>query len=203
MCRRRTNRSAYVSRGLTLLELLLALAGTAVIGTAVTAMITGVAYGTATDKDMRALITRQMALRARLEAEVRESHMLLDAGNDYLILWSGDTNGDALPSKAEIQLIEYDAVMDRVMRYAPAPIISDVDYALTDDFRTTINSYKGDATFPGERWAEQVTSFATTRDDVDPQSSKLVAFRFGMVGGEVPYTGIGAASIRNEVGESP
>lgn len=192
-------RSNIRSRGLTLLELLLALAGTAVIGSAVAAMLTGVIYGTATDKDMRSLITRQMALRTRVEAEVRESYMLLDSGSDYMILWAGDTNEDGLPSKAEIQVIEYDAVMDRVMRYAPAPLITDVDYALTDDFRTATNSYKGDSTFPGERWAEQINSFALTLDHIDPQSSRLVSFRFGMAGGEVSYTGIGAATIRNEV----
>lgn len=198
---KRTARKRRMCRGLTLLELLLALAGTAVIGSAVAAMLTGVAYGTATDKNMRSLITRQMALRARIEAEVRESRMLLDAGGDYLILWSSDADDDGSPSKAEIQVIEYDAVMDRVMRYAPAPLISDVGYALTDDFRTATNSYKGDSTFPGERWAEQITSFAITLDDLDPQSAKLVSFTFGMSGGEVPYTGIGAATIRNEVGE--
>lgn len=191
----------HACRGLTLLELLLALAGTAVIGSAVAAMLTGVAYGTATDKDMRSLITRQMALRARLEAEVRESRMLLDAGADYMILWSSDADDDGMPSKAEIQVIEYDAVMDRVMRYAPAPLISDVGYALTDDFRTATNSYKGDSTFPGERWAEQITSFDLTLDDIDPQSAKLVSFRFGMAGGEVPYTGIAAATLRNEVSD--
>ena len=191
----------HACRGLTLLELLLALAGTAVIGTAVAAMLTGVAYGTTADKDMRSLITRQMALRARVEAEVRESRMLLDAGADYMILWSSDDNDDGLPSKAEIQVIEYDAVMDRVMRYAPAPLIADVDYALTDDFRTLTDAYKGDATFPGERWAEQITSLNITLDNIDPQSAKLVSFRFGMSGGEVAYTGIGAATLRNEVSE--
>ena len=191
----------YACCGLTLLELLLALAGTAMVGTAVAAMLAGVTYGTAVDKDMRTLITRQMALRARVEAEVRESLLLLDSGSDYMIFWSGDDNEDGLPSKAEIQVIEYDPVMDRVMRYAPAPLITDIDYTLVDDFRTETNSYKGDATFPGERWAEQITSFALTLDNIDPQSAKLVSFRFGMAGGEVPYTGIGAATIRNEVAE--
>jgi hypothetical protein len=194
-------RYRYACRGLTLLELLLALAGTAVVGTAVAAMMAGVTYGTAVDKDMRTLITRQMALRARVEAEVRESLLLLDSGGDYMVLWSGDENNDGLPSKAEIQVIEYDPVMDRVMRYAPAPLIADVGYTLADDFRTETNSYKGDATFPGERWAEQVTSFTLTLDHIDPQSAKLVSFRFGMSGGEVPYTGIGAAAIRNEVSQ--
>jgi len=202
MMRQRSSKmKRYACRGLTLLELLLALAGTAVVGTAVAAMMAGVTYGTAVDKDMRTLITRQMALRARVEAEVRESLQLLDSGSDYLILWSGDDNEDGKPSKAEIQVIEYDAVMDRVMRYAPAPLITDVDYVLTDDFRTATNSYKGDATFPGERWAEQITSLSITLDNIDPQSAKLVSFRFGMAGGEVPYTGIGAATIRNEVAE--
>ncbi|MEO0475744.1 MAG: hypothetical protein AAF085_07225 [Planctomycetota bacterium] len=198
---KRGNFKRHACRGLTLLELLLALAGTAVIGTAVAALITGVAYGTATDKDMRSLITRQMALRARLEAEIRESRMVLDAGADYMILWSSDADDDDLPSKAEIQVIEYDAVMDRVVRYAPAPLITDVGYQLTDDYRTLTDAYKGDATFPSERWAEQIASLAITLDDIDPQAAKLVSFRFGMAGGEVPYTGIGAATIRNEASE--
>lgn len=196
---RRTIRYAAV-RGLTLLELLLALAGTAVVGSAVAMMLTGVAYGTTADKDMRALITRQMSLRARLEAEIRESLIVLDAGSDYLILWSGDDDEDGLPSKAEIQVIEYDPVMDRVMRYAPAPLITDESYDLAADFRTTTNSYKGDTSFPAERWAERINSFAVSLDHLDPQSAKLISFRFGMSGGEVPYTGIGAASIRNTPG---
>jgi len=80
-------------------------------------------------------------------------------------------------------------------------LITDVSYALTDDFRTATDSYKGDSTFPEERWAEQIPSFTLTLDDIDPQSAKLVSFVFGMFGGEVPYTGIGAAAIRNEVSE--
>ena len=164
-------------------------------------MLAGVTYGTAVDKDMRSIITRQMALRARVEAEVRESLLLLDSGSDYMIFWSGDENEDGVPNKTELQVIEYDAVMDRVMRYAPAALITDIDYALADDFRTETNSYKGDATFPGERWGEQISSFTITLDNIDPQLAKLVTFRFGMTGGEVPYTGIGAATIRNEVPE--
>jgi len=188
-------------RGLTLLELLLALSGTAVIGTAVTMLITGVAYGTQTDKDLRELVTRQMALRARLEAELRESRLILDAGSDYVILWSADTNGDDLPNKSELQVIEYDAPLDRVMRYAPADGITDVAYSTSDDFRTLTDAYKGDATFPGERWAENITSVELTLDNIDPQSARLVSFRVGMNGGEVPDTVIGAASLRNEVSE--
>lgn len=197
---RRTTRSA-AARGLTLLELLLALAGTAVIGSAVAMMMSGVVYGTQTDQDLRELVTRQMALRARVEAEIRESRLVLDAGGDYLVLWSGDADADDLPSKAEIQVIEYDAANDRVMRYAPADGITDVGYVLTDDFRTLTDAYKGDATFPGERWMDHIDSLAVSLDHLDPQSARLVALRFGMSGGEIPDTAIGAAALRSEVSE--
>ena len=186
---------------MTLLELLLALAGTALVGTAVASMLAGVVYGTQADKDLQGLVTRQMALRARIEAEVRESSLILDRGSDYLILWSGDSDGSGTPDKSEIQVIEYDAAMDRVMRYAPAPLIADEAYALSDDFRTTTNGYKGSASFPGERWAEGITSFTITIDNIDPQSATLVAWRLGLLGGDVPYTAIGAASIRSVASE--
>jgi len=190
-----------LARGMTLLELLLALAGTAVVGTAVAAMLTGVAYGTQSDKDLQGLITRQMALRSRVEAEVRESRMILDAGGGYLILWSGDDDGSGTPDKTEIQVIEYDAGMQRVMRYAPAPLIADEAYALSDDFRTITNEYKGEASFPGERWAENITSLAITLDALDPQSARLVSIRFVMLGGKVPATAISAAAVRSEASE--
>lgn len=186
---------------MTLLELLLALAGTAVIGTAVVSMLFGVSYGTRADKDLRTLITRQMALRSRIEAEVRESRMVLDAGTDYVVLWSGDTDESEAPSKAEIQVLEYDTVNGRLMRYAPADGIVDEAYTLADDFRTITDGYKGDSTFPGERWAEQLTSLGFALDDVDPQSARLVSFRAGMLGGDIPDTAIGAAALRNEVAE--
>lgn len=197
MANKNTPTVRAVARGLTLLELLLALAGTAVIGTAVAMMLSGVAYGTQADKDLRTLIARQMAVRARLEAEIRETSLILDAGSDYLILWSGDTNGDGFPAKTEIQVIEYASSSDRIMLYAPAPLIADTVYALSDDFRTITNAYNGDATFPGERWGENITSFTFTLDNIDPQQATLVSFHFGITGGEVPDTAIGAASIRN------
>lgn len=198
---RQTRRRTVLMRGMTLLELLLALAGTAVIGTAIASMLAGVAYGTQADKNLQSLLARQMALRSRIEAEVRESHLILDSGTNYVILWSGDLDESGTPDKSELQLIEYNAATDRVMRYAPAPLISDEAYALTDDFRTIVNNYKGDATFPAERWAEAIDSFIITLDHLDPQSARLISIRFGMSGGEVPDIGISAAAIRNEVSQ--
>lgn len=184
-------------RGLTLLELLLALAGTAVIGTAVTMMLTGVTYGTNSSKDMRVLVTRQMALRARIEAEVRESQMVLDHGVGYMILWGDDADTSGTPNKSEIEVIEWDAGDETITRYAAASGIADVQYELTDDFVTITDSYKGDISFPAERWASDVASFAITLDDADPQLARLVSFRLGLRGGEVSATVIGAAALRN------
>ncbi|MFN3168487.1 MAG: hypothetical protein ACE37H_15615 [Phycisphaeraceae bacterium] len=188
-------------RGLTLLELLLALAGTAVVGMAVTMMLTGVAYGTQSNKDLRTLVTKQMALRARIEAEVRESQVILDQGVGYLILWGEDADDSGTPNKSEIQVIELDAGTEVLTRYAPADGITDVEYALADDFRTITDGFKGDATFPAERWGTEVSSFAITLDDADPQLARFVSFRLGLRGGEVSATAIGGAALRNEASE--
>ncbi len=188
-------------RGLTLLELLLALAGTAVIGTAVAAMLTGVLYGTQSNKDLRSLITRQMALRARLEAAVRQSHRVLDQGTGYVILWGEDVDESGTPNKSEIEVIELDAGTGQIIRYAAASGIVDVEYTFVDDFRTLTDAYKGDVTFPAQTWASEVATLTFTLDDADPQLATLVAFRIGLTGGEVPDTAIGAAALRNEANE--
>lgn len=186
------------SRGLTLLELLLALAGTAVIGSAVAMMLAGVAYGTQSDKDLRTLVTKQMATRARIEAEVRESRMVLDQGTGYLILWTEDIDESGTPNKTEIQVIELDAGTGLITRYAAADGITDAEYTLADDFRTTTDAYKGDATFPGEQWTSGVSTFTITLDDADPQAARLVSFRIGLINGDIPATLIGAAALRND-----
>ena len=196
-----TPRRAPAARGMTLLELLLALAGTAVVGLAVTMMLTGVSYGTQSSKDLRGLVTRQMTLRARIEAEVRESQMVLDQGVGYVILWGEDADDNGEPNKSEIQVIEWDAGDEVLTRYAAAEDITDVTYELIDDFRTITDAYKGDASFPGERWGGDIASFSITLDDADPQQARLLAFRLGLRGGEVSGIAIGAAALRNEVSE--
>jgi len=186
------------SAGLTLIELMLAVSGLALIGGAITSMLFAVAYGTTIDKDMRSLVTRQMALRARITAAVRESQMVLDQGDEYIVLWVYDSDESGKPNVEEIQLIEYVAADSELLSYrSPATAGTNTEYDLGSDFRSVTTALKGSADFPQTRWASDVTAFAFSIDEASPQDARLVSFEVTLLGGEIPDTSIGAAALRN------
>jgi len=186
------------ARGLTLIELLLALAGMALIGLAIVSMLFAVSYGTNSDKDMRNLVAQRMALRARITASVRESQMVLEHGDGYLVLWIGDGDENGKPNLDEIQLLELDAVNNQLLNYAvTSELLSSPVYEFTDDFATELGRIKGGSNFPARRWADGVEGLDLTLDDADAQSARMVSYRLTLRGGQMSDVAIGAAALRN------
>ncbi|MCP4247270.1 MAG: hypothetical protein GY778_09505, partial [bacterium] len=74
--------------GLTLVELLLAVMISALIGGGVVAMLVAVAYGTSSSRDLRAIVVKSATIDGRLGAAIRRSRQVLAVGTDYCILWT-------------------------------------------------------------------------------------------------------------------
>lgn len=194
--RRRSHHPAH--RGLTLIELLLALSGTALIGSAIVSMLFAVSYGTKTDKQLRSLVTKQMTLRARIGAAVRESSMVLEEGDGYLFLWVYDTDESGQPNLDEIALLEFDPAEQTLTMYrAPESPSSNPEYNAAGDIASQTAGVKGGSNFPAERWASGVTAFTITLDNADAQAARLVSYRLTLAAGDERDTAIGAASLRN------
>lgn len=193
-CRRALMRQ----RGLTLLEMLLAISGMALIGSAIASMLLAVTYGTQTDNDMRSVVTKQMTLRARLSAAIRESTMVLEEGDGYLFLWVHDTDESGHPNLDEIVLIEYDAESETLNTYrAPDAPGANPEYDLASSFSTQTAAVKGDADFPATRWASGVVAFETTLDHATAQQGRLISFRLTLATGGEQQVAVGAAALRN------
>lgn len=186
------------SRGLTLIELLLALAGMSLIGSAVASMLVAVSYGTKADKDLRSLITKQMALRGRISAAIRESAMVLEQGDGYVFLWTFDSDGSGTPNLDEIVLIEFNAIEETLSAYrAPDTPTSNPEYDLSGDFLAQTSGVKSGADFPATRWASGISDFAVVADNASVQSARLVSYRLTLRAGEESDEVIGAAALRN------
>jgi prepilin-type N-terminal cleavage/methylation domain-containing protein len=197
--------SALRRRGMSLMELILTLAITGMVGAAVAAMLGAVSYGTSSGKDMRSLVVRNKMLSARFTAAVRAGGMVLELDSDHIVLWLHDDNGSGTPNLGEIRYIEYDAANDRIRCYAAdfggmnqAQIDAANDqFALADDFAAFTAADRGQTHFPEQVWANNVTSWTVTVNDADEQLSSLVSFRFDLTHGELSDTVIGAAALRN------
>lgn len=191
--------------GLTLIELMLALAVTAVIGAAIAAMLGAVSRGVASSQDVRSMVTRHKVLEARLAASIRGSGSVLFASTDRLVLWAGDTNPDGQPNLSEIRRIERDAQGHLWSYRASFPAgwsavqiaAADVAYPLASDFDAVTSALKTDSLFPGEKWMTGISALGFTLNKSPAQSATLVSYRATLVAGDQSSVAIGAAAMRN------
>jgi len=185
-------------RGLTLVELLLALMITGMIGAAIAAMLAAVSYGTDSAKDIRSLVARNKALNARIAATIRSSTMVLESGSDYLVLWTNDSDEDGEPSLLEIRRLDFDSGSNEFSSYVAPDGTTDVYYQVgVTNFGTTTAALMGTASFPKELWATQVVSWTKALDDADATQADLVSFQIELMAGDLTDTAIAAVSLRN------
>jgi len=190
---------------MTLVELLMALASTALIGAAIAAMLSAVSYGTSSGKDMRSLVVKNKIINARFSAAIRDAQMVLETGTNHIVLWRVDTNESSTPNLGEIQWIELDTGNNRIQSYEAdfsGMIQAEIDaanteFALEADFDAATAGDRGTSVFPAEIWAESVASWTVAANDVDEQQASLASFRFEIEHEDMSDTLIGAAALRN------
>lgn len=186
---------------MTLIELLLALAITAMVGAAIAAMLHAATLGATEGADRRRLVVQFKRLDARLGAALRGSRLVLGRGNNYLVLWTSDTDLNAGPNLSELRLIEWSAdgtVSSWTPDVTPGSA-ADILYDL-DDFDGNPRQMLLDTdAFVEEIWETGVRSVEVGFDDQSPtvQSARLVTYRIGIGNGAATATVIGAAAMRN------
>ncbi len=192
--------------GLTLVELLLALSITALVGASIAAMLTAVSYGTSSEKDLRTLVVKHKTTDARQSAAIRSSKMVLDQGADFMVLWTADLNGSGLPNLLEIRRIEYDSGTNELKSHetdfpdswSQATIdAANAEYQLTDDFGAITSALTSSSLFPSSLWATDVTDWTVTLDNADPQRASLVSYRVTLQTGSMSDTTVNASALRN------
>lgn len=191
--------------GLTLVELLLALAITALIAAAVSGMLVAVTYGSESDRDMRSAVVRNKVIQSRLSAAIRGAAMVLEMGSDHLVLWMGDADGNGMPNLAEIRYILRDGATQELRCHRPdftGMTPEQIDavnaaYTLNANFQAATAGARSQSYFPAEVWTNQVTGWTVTADDADVQQAALVSFRLNLQNQAMSDLLVGAAALRN------
>ncbi|MFG0248086.1 MAG: hypothetical protein ACF8OB_04295 [Phycisphaeraceae bacterium JB051] len=112
----------------------MATVGVSLMAVGISSMLTVVAYGTTSSRDLRSLVVKQKAVSARINAAVRGSKLVLDSGLGLMVLWIHDDNEDGLPSLSEIRLVEFNQQTGQIVSYK-ADLVG-----LTDDVLTTVDT---------------------------------------------------------------
>jgi autotransporter adhesin len=193
--------------GLTLLELMLAVAGTALVSAAIAAMTSAVTHGTDSRTDLRTLLVRQKTITARLTAAIRSSTKVLAANDDGIVLWINDENASGTPNLSEIQRIVRDAGSKEMLSFtAPDSLLpaSDTSYDLTTtDFEAVTAAPEDTADFPSETWATNIDAWQIDLNHADAKQASLVSNRLTLTTGTLGTPGtlrditIAAAALRN------
>ena len=195
-------RAGSAGAGLTLVEVVLGVSITVIIGGAVAAMMFALSEGTSVQTEARSLAVSHVTAAGRIGAAVRTSRNALAAGETYLVLWQEEVHQDADPNLSELQRIERDPATKELWSYqAPLdlPEASDTAYDLqTTDFNTVTSSLKGTESFPGKLWATDVSALTISLTPAEPQQAAFVGFRIALTAKGPDATAVGGAALRNK-----
>jgi hypothetical protein len=181
-------------RALTMVELLLAMAITSLVGLATAAMLRATAYATFSRQGQRTLLVRAQTIETRLAAAVRGAAEIVVPNSatptqaEYIVLWAGDANADDVKQLAEMQLIERNTTTGVLATYSNAGAVGDFTTAAA--FRTAAL-----ATYPSDGWGGGLTelSFTLVTTAAD---HPLLTYRLTLSEGDATQTLQGAAAPR-------
>jgi hypothetical protein len=198
---------------MTLVELLLGLAITALIGLGIMTVLFAVTRGTATQNDARGLVVKEKVVGGRVGAALRGSKMVLASGTDYVILWSADMRDPGPPSLSQLRRLERDS-SGRLWSYAasfPADWTqdqidaADTEYPFDSDFNAVTTALKTQmfgtqSAFPGALWGTAISAFSVTPNKANPQAATMMSYRVTILpgsGSTQSDVATGAAALRN------
>ncbi len=208
------SRRRPLQRGMTLVELLIGLAITGMIGAAIAAMLSAVSYGTRSDHDLRRLAARHKAIDARLGDAIRYSRMALASytavdGSLLLVLWTGDARVNSSPNRSEIRVLRFHPGAGDLASYKAAPPAggwtdaNDTKYQFDTNFAATV--VPGFLSGTPEVWASGVAALdlrfgrldTGTPTPAQVQAAKLISYRVTLGPADAGAVVVGAARMRN------
>ena len=183
--------------GMTLIELMLAMAATGIVGIGIASMLQAVSYGTSSSQDIRELVVKANVVDGRLAAAIRESQAVLADDDDLLVLWTYDGDGDGLPALHELRRIAYDAAADQLVVFTADEDHAVAIYALDDDFAAITEDLIDDDELTRETWADGITALQFTLDEADASDARLVSYRITLGAGTLEHVVASAVALRN------
>ena len=199
-------------RGVTLVELMLALSLLSLVGICIVMMIKATADGTAGQTDGRRHLVRMQSLEARVAQWVRPCDSVLAAGTGYVVLWMGDGQDPNISvnlavNLSELMLFELDTTAQQLKLYrtswptgftAANMIAADATYAASTNWYNAAQAAKSTGYFNPTVLANHVTSFNVTLDSGNPTAAKMLTLWITIDDGVVARTMVIPAMLRQQ-----
>jgi len=170
-------------RGITLVELLMAIAITSMITAAVGSMITAVARSQEFENDRRESTIRAQALSARLASYVAPSLCVLNAQPTSFVLWFDDSRQSQTVHGTEIRWASYNSLTGTVeLKYVDFPAgwsqiqkdQYDTVFPIASDWWVVLKYYEGLGFISTIRLSDGVSGFQVGYDPTTIKSKKIL-----------------------------
>ncbi len=137
-------------RGMTFIELMIALAITAMVAAAIAAMLSAVTSGEGSRRDNRGYIIRTHAAKARLGAYIARCLRVLEVDGSDTVVWLNDWRRSGTVHATELRWLIFDGPNDAIdVYYVDLPDawnefqrdLEDVEYSFVQDWSAVLSSY--------------------------------------------------------------
>ena len=179
-----TRRTREVRRGLTTVELILALAITGLVGAAMSGMMHAVAVGVSDRGDTRSIMVRTATAQARLNAYLAPSRCVLSQSGANLVIWLEDSRKTETVHASELRWIRFDADAGTVsVEFVKLPDawtvtareLEDAECSMNSDWEAVRTKYQTGGHLKSLRLLDQVQAMSVALDQADPIDSRRVS----------------------------
>ena len=147
---RHPGRHAGTRRGFTLLETILAISITAMVGAGIATMMAVLGSDASMQYDLRSVLVRSSAAQSRLSAYIAPARCLLEADAGALVLWFDDSRESDTIHASELRWITHDPITRRVnVEFVSFPAswsqsaraLTDTEYGLSTNWNVVRNEF--------------------------------------------------------------
>ena len=178
-----TTRRTRTRRGFTLIETLLAMCITAMVGGGIATMMSVLSRDVGLQYEARGVLIRTSTAQTRFSAYVAPSRCMLQADADGLVLWLEDARESDTVHASEIRWILHDSGMDRiVVDFVAFPdswsetavAIADTEHALSTRWSDVHRTFDGLGLLSTAPLVDEVSSVTFRTPTGDTLDSRLI-----------------------------
>lgn len=162
------------ARGMTLAEMLIALAITAMIGTAALSMLSASVNATDATANTRSALTTRQVISSRIHSYIRHASQVTCATDTTIVFWLGDKNSDDVMNLSEMRIVTFESGTNELVSYVFAEDASDGEYALPDNVATVPDQSALNTYYDRVPLASDLTSCSFTLGSSDTRSARFI-----------------------------
>ncbi len=175
-----------ISRGLSLLELLLAMSITIMVAAAITAMLGAVTTGVGNRRDSRAVMVRAHAAQSRLSAYIAPARCILGVYGQDIALWLNDDREGGTVHASEVRWLRYDAAAGIIyVEYVSFPSnwsqiacdLEDDAYPANSNWMQVLDDYRANGWTATFELIDSLTDASITHDQAGAIDSRHIMYQ--------------------------